>query len=93
MPLISQFYGILIYLYKELGGHHNKPHIHVKYNEYEASLSLDGTVINGNLPLKQLRLVQAWMEIHNDELIATWYCYNNDGEILKIKGLEWFYAT
>ena len=27
MPLISQFYGILIYLYKELGGHHNKPHI------------------------------------------------------------------
>ncbi len=30
MPLISQFYGILIYLYKELGGHHNKPHIHVK---------------------------------------------------------------
>ena len=46
------------------------------------------SVINGNLPLKQLRLVQAWMEIHNDELIATWYCYNNDGEILKIKGLE-----
>lgn len=35
MPLISQFYGILIYLYKKLGGHHNKSHIHVKYNEYE----------------------------------------------------------
>lgn len=88
MPLISQFYGILIYLYKELGGHHNKPHIHVKYNEYEASLTLDGSVINGNLPLKQLRLVQAWMEIHSDELVATWYCYNNDGEVIKIKGLE-----
>ena len=37
MHLFSQFYGILIYLYKELGGHHNKSHIHVKYNEYEKS--------------------------------------------------------
>lgn len=30
MPLISQFYGILVYMYKEIGGHHNIPHIHVK---------------------------------------------------------------
>ena len=33
MPLISQFYGILIYMYAEIGGHHNEPHIHIKYNE------------------------------------------------------------
>lgn len=88
MPLISQFYGILIYLYKELGGHHNKPHIHVKYNEYEISITLDGNVISGDMPLKQMKLLQAWMEIHKDELTASWYSYNNDGEIIKIKGLE-----
>ncbi len=88
MPLISQFYGILIYLYKELGGHHNKPHIHVKYNEYEASITLDGCLLNGNLPLKQMKLVQAWIEIHKDELFAAWNCYNENGEIIKIKGLE-----
>ena len=88
MPELSRFEGMVIKMLFNDTVQHNKPHIHVKYNEYEASLSLDGTVINGNLPLKQLRLVQAWMEIHNDELIATWYCYNNDGEILKIKGLE-----
>lgn len=88
MPLISQFYGILIYLYKEIGGHHNKPHIHVKYNEYEASFSLNGDIIDGYLPPKQLKLVQAWIEIHKDELSASWYSYNNDGEIIKIKGLE-----
>lgn len=88
MPLISQFYGILIYLYKELGGHHHKPHIHIKYNEYEASFFLNGTILNGNLPAKQLKLVQAWIEIHRDELSAAWYCYNKDGEIIKIKGLE-----
>ncbi len=88
MPLISNFYGILIYLYKELGSHHNIPHFHIKYNEYEASMTLDGTIIDGNIPNKQLKLVQAWAEIHYDELIACWYSYNNDGEILKIKGLE-----
>lgn len=88
MPLISQFYGILIYLYKELGGHHNKPHIHVKYNEYEISITLDGNIISGDMPLKQMKLLQAWMEIHKDELTASWYSYNNDGEIIKIKGLE-----
>lgn len=88
MPLISQFYGILVYLYKELGGHHNRPHIHIKYNEYEASFLFDGSIINGNLPQKQLKLVQAWIEIHSDELFAAWHCYNTDGEIIKIKGLE-----
>ena len=25
--LISQFYVILIYMYMEIGGHHNKPHM------------------------------------------------------------------
>ena len=30
VPVISQFYGILIYIYVELGGHHHKPHIHAK---------------------------------------------------------------
>lgn len=41
MPVISQFYGILVYMYREIGGHHNKPHIHVKYNEYEASVIIE----------------------------------------------------
>ena len=53
MPLISQFYGILIYLYKEIGGHHNEPHIHIKYNEYEMSMTLDGKILDGNIPNKQ----------------------------------------
>lgn len=41
MPLISHFYGILI----EIGGHHNEPHIHIKYNEYEMSMTLDGEIV------------------------------------------------
>lgn len=88
MPVISQFYGILIYLYKEIGGHHNKPHIHAKYNEYELSIDFTGKSLNGFFPVKQRKLLEAWIEIHKDELNAAWYSYNNDGEIIKIKGLE-----
>lgn len=88
MPLISQFYGILIYMYRELGGHHNQPHIHIKYNEYEMSMTLNGKKLNGNLPGKQKKLVVAWIELHKEELKAAWYTLNNDGEIIKIKGLE-----
>ena len=88
MPVISQFYGILIYLYKEIGGHHNKPHIHAKYNEYEISIDFEGTVLGGIFPSKQKKILDAWIEIHRDELNAAWYSYNNDGEIIKIKGLK-----
>ena len=86
MPLISQFYGILIYM--EIGGHHNEPHIHVKYNEYEMSITTEGKKINGTLPNKQMKLVEAWIEIHKEELNAAWHALNRDGEIIKIKGLE-----
>ncbi len=88
MPIISQFYGILIYIYKEIGGHHNKPHIHAKYNEYEASIIIENEEWEGNMPLKQKKIIEAWMEIHREELLAAWYAYNNDGELIKIKGLE-----
>lgn len=30
----------------------------------------DGEILAGELPRKQLRLVQAWIELHRDELIA-----------------------
>lgn len=88
MPLISHFYGILIYIYKELGGHHKEPHIHIKYNEYEMSITCDGIILQGKIPKKQEKLVLAWIEIHKDEIKSSWNVYNESGEILKIKGLE-----
>jgi len=88
LPIISQFYGILIYIYVEIGGHHHKPHIHAKYGEYEVSITIDDKIINGNMPAKQIKMIEVWIEIHKEELKAAWYAYNNDGEIIKIKGLE-----
>lgn len=88
MPLISQFYGILIYIYFEIGGHHHKPHFHAKYGEYEVSITLECKKISGSMPDKQMKLIEAWFLIHKEELKAAWYAYNDNGEVIKIKGLE-----
>ena len=73
MPIISMFYGIIIRLYLLDNQQHNTPHIHAKYAEFEASIGIeDGEILAGELPRKQLRLVQAWIELRKDELKADW---------------------
>jgi len=88
MPIISQFYGILIYIYKEMGGKHNKPHFHAKYAEYEGVYDFEGNLITGDLPTKQRKLVEAWCVLHTDELNAAWIAWNESGEAIKIEGLR-----
>ncbi len=51
---------------------HHKPHFHVYYAEYEASIGIDGELLSGSLPIKQLKMVQAWAAIHEEELYAAW---------------------
>jgi hypothetical protein len=71
MPSISHFYGITIKMYWE-ESHHSLAHFHAEYAEYEASFDLAGELIAGDLPQRQLRLVQAWVELHAEELTADW---------------------
>ena len=67
---------------------HNLPHIHAKYAEFEASIGIDdGEVLSGELPRKQLRLVQAWIELHRDELMADWELAVNGENPYKIDPL------
>lgn len=58
MPIIAMFYGIIIRMYLLDSKHHNLPHIHARYAEWEASIGIeDGEILAGELPRKQLRLV------------------------------------
>ena len=69
MPTISMFYGIIITMnYND----HNPAHIHARYQEYNVSMDLDGNIIQGSIPRKQLRLIQAWIEYRKDEIEANW---------------------
>ena len=88
MPIISMFYGIIIRMYLLDNKHHNLPHIHAKYADFEASVGIDeGEILAGNLPRKQLRLVQAWIELHRDELLANWEIATGGDHPYKIKPL------
>ena len=45
-------------------------------------------VLAGKLPSGKTRLVQAWIEIHRDELLADWQLAVNGEEIFKIDPLK-----
>jgi hypothetical protein len=67
------FHGILIRMYTLDTQHHHVAHLHARFAEHEASIGIaDAEVLAGDLPRKQLRLVQAWVELHRDELMADW---------------------
>ena len=73
MPLISSFYGVLIYLYWLDTRQHHLPHIHAMYAGDEAVFAIEtGDLIDGKLPRRQTRFVQAWIEIRREELLADW---------------------
>lgn len=73
MPVISMFYGIIVSLYYLDNKQHNRPHVHVRYQEHEAVMGIpEGDILEGFMPANKLKLVQAWMEIHRDELLADW---------------------
>ena len=59
---------------------HNPPHIHAIYQANEAVFRLaDGERSSGEFPGPQTRMVQAWIEIHRDELHADWsLCQNGE---------------
>ena len=72
MPTLSVFYGIVVRMYNEKGERHNVPHIHCEYAEYEVVVSLDGEVLEGDIPRSKLKIIQAWIEIHREDLMANW---------------------
>ena len=87
MPEICRFYGIIIRMFFR---DHLPPHFHVEYAEFEATVSIEtGNIISGILPNKQERLVEAWVEIHREELMANYDELNKDNPVIrKIKPLE-----
>lgn len=85
MPEISSFYGIVIYMYMS---EHNPPHFHVKYQAYEATITIQDGVITGSLPRRALRLVYEWLDQHQEELMNNWERLGRSEAPLKIVPLQ-----
>jgi len=88
MPELSRFYGIVIKMLFSDDVQHHKPHFHVFYNDFSASVGIDGELIAGSIPVKQLKLVQAWAVLHEDELYAAWNKAVRNETLSKIEPLR-----
>jgi hypothetical protein len=52
---------------------HPPPHLHAKYGEYEAQISLaTGDVLKGSLPRAKLRTLQRWFKPRQTRLAFLW---------------------
>ena len=86
MPTLSIFFGLIIRMYYK---DHQPPHVHVQYQQYNAIIDIaTGNLMEGQLPIRQMRLVQAWVEIHKDNLTADWELCRNGEEPFKIEPLK-----
>jgi len=73
MGRISAFLGIVLYMYPEKGGQHNRPHLHAVYGDDECELSIpEGELLSGFLPPRQLRNVQTFIDLRETELQLNW---------------------
>lgn len=70
MPCISRFYGISIYVYYS---DHAPPHIHARYAAWRASIVIrDGSVLDGDLPPRALRLIRSWLAARRGSVLGSW---------------------
>lgn len=88
MPVISQFFGIVIQMYFRENETHHLPHIHVMYNDFYAVYDFQSNKIEGKLPHKQSKLVEAWILLHSEELITLWNLMKNGQDYFKIEPLR-----
>ncbi|MFI3325222.1 MAG: DUF4160 domain-containing protein [Clostridia bacterium] len=72
MPEICRFQGIIIKMLFLDTVQHNKPHVHVTYGEYKASIALDGELLAGALPIRQLKMVVGWLALYEEEVYGAW---------------------
>lgn len=61
----------------------------MEYQGQKAVISIpDGMLLDGDLPAKKLCLVQAWVAIHEEELMADWALAANGEPVFPIEPLR-----
>jgi integrase len=87
--MISAYYGIVIAFCRLRDHAHPPPCVHARYHDAEAVFSIsDSAMLSGTLPFAKQVLVQAWIEIHREELIANWENGKADGDFFRIDPLR-----
>ena len=69
MPVISRFYGIIVFMnYND----HNPPHFHARYQDYEVIVEIQTGLIQGQMPKRALQFIFEWMGKYEADLLANW---------------------
>jgi len=73
MPELCRFLGIVIYMYREVGGRHHFAHIHASHGSNKAVFNIEtAELMEGNFPKKERKLVEAWIVLRKDKLKLNW---------------------
>lgn len=89
MPCISMFYGVLIYMYWYDNKEHKLPHIHVHYQDYKAVFAIENSkLLDGSLPNSKQKMIEVWIELHKEELLADWKLATQGEDLFKIDPLK-----
>ena len=72
MSELCRLAGIIISMMFYDTGKHNKPHVHARYGEYEAVIAIDGELLSGGLPIKQMKIIAGWLALHEEEAYTAW---------------------
>ena len=89
MPELSRFFGIIIRMFWEANEPHHLPHFHAYYQDQVAVYTIDPIeLIAGSLSRRQQRLVEAWAELHQYELMADWQLLHNGQRPVPIEPLQ-----
>lgn len=84
MPIICQFYGIIILMHLT-NKEHNPPHIHAIYSDYEATFYIsDGELYEGDFPSNGKRLVKEFVTAYSNKLLKMW----ETGEYEKLQAIK-----
>jgi hypothetical protein len=73
MSQVSEFRGIVIWMYHDEPHHCGRPHFHARCGDHEATVDIeDRAILAGRLPPRERRLVNEWAKAHQSELRENW---------------------
>lgn len=86
MPVISEFYGIIIRMFYN---DHAPPHFHAIYGEFELIVGVSPIkLLEGKAPNRVKSMVLEWAALHQTELIENWERCRKPEQPLLIEPLE-----
>ena len=82
MSAIDIICGIMIYMY---GKYHNPPHLHIKDGGNWFIITIKDRMVYGRASSKTIRLINEYIDAHQDQLLDIWDKAQRGETIEKVK--------